>query len=459
MKRWCETSELKKTCIRATIDTGIQLLVTCILYFGSRRFHATYGFFGDNVSAAECRRGLEWIPSVFWQFIWSAVFGPILILRTRHIHDTHYWGLQMRLVVVAMLPGTPLWLAGVYSTSQAFDAVNRWFVPAAWFLPGFMTVQFVSIFFPIYDARAMQSLSDKLCRGFEGSTAPSSPTSSTRPNSRRSLVVSTHRREYSLHSLDYQIENNIEPLLQWAAQKEFTAENVLFLRAVRDWKKKWQAYESRHSDTLHNIRLQYFEASQIYFDLVDPQTAPLRINLDHHTLNDLRTLFAPVAETRGKPDASSSTMQSTVAASPRNAVAPWEDVEDLAASSSPTLPSPVASPGFMSKFPSHEDSGSIIVVESIPMREISLSGSEETIVDIPTAFSAEIFDKAYDIVRNDVYVNTWSRYEAKFSRPRPTGDGRVLGYTAQPPYSVGCPVSNLYDISLRRFGRHANATD
>lgn len=38
----------------------IQLLVTLILYYGSRKFRGGKGFFGTHSSPGECRRGLEW---------------------------------------------------------------------------------------------------------------------------------------------------------------------------------------------------------------------------------------------------------------------------------------------------------------------------------------------------------------------------------------------------------------
>ena len=33
---------------------------TIILYFGSRRFHGSYGFFGKAAGFVECRKGAEW---------------------------------------------------------------------------------------------------------------------------------------------------------------------------------------------------------------------------------------------------------------------------------------------------------------------------------------------------------------------------------------------------------------
>jgi hypothetical protein len=38
----------------------VQLAVTLTLFFGSRKFHESYGFFSNHVNAGQCRRGYEW---------------------------------------------------------------------------------------------------------------------------------------------------------------------------------------------------------------------------------------------------------------------------------------------------------------------------------------------------------------------------------------------------------------
>ena len=41
------------------------------------------------------------VPSILWQFSWSIIFGPYVLLRIRHINDTHYWAWQTRLALIA----------------------------------------------------------------------------------------------------------------------------------------------------------------------------------------------------------------------------------------------------------------------------------------------------------------------------------------------------------------------
>jgi hypothetical protein len=44
-----------------SVLTLTQIVVTIIIFFGSRKFHASYGFFSQHVNANRCRRGQEWL--------------------------------------------------------------------------------------------------------------------------------------------------------------------------------------------------------------------------------------------------------------------------------------------------------------------------------------------------------------------------------------------------------------
>ena len=65
------------------------------------------------------------------------------------------------------------------------------------------------------------------------------PYYSTKPPSTSSSSSASSKEVYSMASLEMQISKNLDPLLKWASEKEFSAENIVFLRAVRDFKKKW----------------------------------------------------------------------------------------------------------------------------------------------------------------------------------------------------------------------------
>ena len=75
----------------------------------------------------------------------------------------------------------------------------------------------------------------------------------------------------------------------------------------------------------------------------------------------------------------------------------------------------------------------------LPVTEISASeagsyassstASEEMSVTVPPGFNMTVFDRAYDIVKRDIFFNTWMKYEASVDestapvsqpKPRPT---------------------------------------
>ena len=75
-------------------------------------------------------RLLRRAPSVVWQFLWNYLFGPYMVWKIRNIRDIYHWRLQTILAIVAGIPGTPLWLASVYTNS--FASVNKYWIPGMW---------------------------------------------------------------------------------------------------------------------------------------------------------------------------------------------------------------------------------------------------------------------------------------------------------------------------------------
>lgn len=162
----------------------------------------------------------------------------------------------------------------------------------------------------------------------------------------------------------------------------------------------------------------------IYFVLVNPQTAQFNINIDYRTYSDLSSMFKGlefVSSDGGESKSSDSITE--------NLVTPWSDVECSSRSDEETG--------------SRSGTGSISISQTqsamaleflkleIPARlSTSSDDSDEqrslspfplyapSGIQVPDGFSFRVFDKAYDIVKQDVFRNTWVRYEAIFGRPR-----------------------------------------
>jgi hypothetical protein len=189
-----------------------------------------------------------------------------------------------------------------------------------------------------------------------------------------------------MQALEFSIEHSIESLISWAASREFTAENAIFLREVRNFKKKWGALRTV---TTSQRRQMFTEASLIFFTLINPFTAETPINIEYKIFRKLQQTFSDVEFDPYMPKA-----PGTAPASPtrerENVVCPWEDTLDRPAS-----------------------------IDS----NASMSSTASTRSIVPSQFTEEVFDAAFESIKYLVFTNTWPRYVeadlAKNSSPSP----------------------------------------
>ncbi|TLD27686.1 hypothetical protein E2P81_ATG10974 [Venturia nashicola] len=368
----------------------VQLIVALIIFGGSRKFHASYGFFNEWVADDRCRVGMEWGPSVVWQFLWSSVFGPYVLLRTRDIRDTHYWALQTRMAVIAGLPGTPLWLAFIYTHNPNLIQINKYFKPAGWFLPGLITMQFVCIFFPLLDIYKLKRLEHSFG---ENRSVPDDPAELRNFHDRK-------LNPYSMATLELQLEKKPSQLMHWAYTKEFTAENVLFLTSVKAFKRKWTlaAKQPIELDST-KARALYEEAAMIFFTMVHPVTARRNINIDSPTFRELDDMFKGC---HYDPDDNISSASKSSSHLTQNIVAPWEEV-----GTPERCHSALSDRGNL--LDDHVNKLYPLPVTQIHSKSDTLTDGPSTIM-VPAQFTIEVFDRAYGSVKNDVYLNTWVRF-------------------------------------------------
>src|ERR1700760_3662027 len=198
------------------------------------------------------------------------------------------------------------------------------------FLPGLFTMQFVSILFPLFDAYKNKAAKRTVTTTPNLDIIPCEDCNPTLQHASRARDV------YSMASLEMQISKNLDPLLRWATEKEFTAENIVFLRAVRDFKRKWMNIMKRvpHLNPLQE-RERFEDAAFIWFKLVNPLTARFNINIDYRTYSELEQIFSGLRYEPFDDDEASSNKSS---ARSDNVVAPWLDSEKepVLRTSSPT---------------------------------------------------------------------------------------------------------------------------
>ncbi|KAF2120127.1 hypothetical protein BDV96DRAFT_318958 [Lophiotrema nucula] len=371
---WIGLGAAAKVYWGTVIGLILSFVPAIILFFGSRRFHANYGFFGEVTGPIQCRRGGEWIPSILVQLFWTSVVGPWILWKIRKVNDVHYWAWQTRLAIIAGLPGTPLWMAFTYGNVSPMLAINKFFVPAGWFIPSLVVCQQVLIVIPLRDAWKSRSRRSSVSSTTTTDSLTSvayeakSPTSSQK--SPHIVLNKELKPKASMQALEFSIEHRIEPLISWAAAREFTAENTIFLREVRNFRRKWVPLTTV---TTAQRRQMFTEASLIFFTLINPFTAETPINIEYKIFKVLQRQFATV-EFDPYPTRAS-TPDSTTGR--ENVVCPWEDTLDR--------PTSVTS-------------------------DVSALSTASTKSIVPSEFTETIFDAAFESIKYLVFTNSWPRF-------------------------------------------------
>jgi hypothetical protein len=272
----------------------------------------------------------------------------------------------------------------------AMDAINKFFPPAGWFIPSLVVCQQVLILIPLRDAfksRPRESSESENSDTATLTSTTSHSSSSFDTNKSPQIILNKELKpKASMQALEFSIEHSIESLISWAASREFTAENAIFLREVRNFKKKWGALRTV---TTSQRRQMFTEASLIFFTLINPFTAETPINIEYKIFRKLQQTFSDVEFDPYMPKA-----PGTAPASPtrerENVVCPWEDTLDRPAS-----------------------------IDS----NASMSSTASTRSIVPSQFTEEVFDAAFESIKYLVFTNTWPRYVeadlAKNSSPSP----------------------------------------
>jgi hypothetical protein len=247
-------------------------------------------------------------------------------------------------------------------------------------LPGLVTMQLSSIILPLWDAHRERVLLKRYSALNNSSFGGSS-------------YASEKDRSRGMTSLEYHLEHEIEPLLQYAARREFTAENIVFLKAVRDLKRKWNhVYDSRKYSqrTLQEL---YEDAAFIYFSCVDRFTAAFNINIEGPIYDRLEDTFRSVRVSDAALNSPTSSISSLGSGSGPAEVCPFDDMKPFAGSSL-DKDAEMADVGRRSGLPSTD-------IESV---------RPDMPVEVPLGFDLHVFDDAYKSVKYLVFTNTWQKY-------------------------------------------------
>ncbi|KAF2689899.1 hypothetical protein K458DRAFT_474311 [Lentithecium fluviatile CBS 122367] len=390
----------------------VQVLLTFLIFFGSRKFHPGYGLWDLTVEGTSmearmnCSKGWEWWLSIVWQFYWVWIYAPYQLWISRSIRDVHGWRLQTICCCLAGLPATPLWLTGLYAPQMA--PVNAKFVPPSWFSACIALMEIITIGFPIAQVFKSRTLrqetldaiaswekrqqvhneSDSTIVGSTHSSKTGTYTAqSTETNSTwRKSMDSQKSDMFTMAALENALRTNPTPLLQFAALKDFSGENVSFLTHLADWRRAW--FSPKASTAEHRHR-QFVAAVRVYVHFVSLEFAEFPINISSREMKNLHQIFESAAAllVRNKSVSSSS-----------DSATPFDNIYDDSDSTVELRSG--ANLHALGRANLESVSQMIELVQ------------EEALVDvpIPEAFTETVFGPAENEIKYLILTNTWPKF-------------------------------------------------
>jgi hypothetical protein len=232
------------------------------------------------------------------------------------------------------------------------------------FIPSLVVCQQVLIVIPLLEAIRTPA------RKHSDNESIASISTTTSEKAPKSIMTKESKAKVCMKALEYSIEHHMDRLIDWTASREFTAENTIFLREVRNFKNKWSPLVTV---TTAQRRQMHTEASLIFFTLVDPFTAETPINIEYKIFKMLQSQFEGMEYDPYMPQSRSP----SPAATREHVVCPWETTLDR---------------------PTSYDSRT----------SVSSSASSKSIV--PSEFTIDVFDAAYESIKYLVFTNTWPRF-------------------------------------------------
>ncbi|KAH7141729.1 hypothetical protein EDB81DRAFT_797563 [Dactylonectria macrodidyma] len=297
-----------------------QLLLTIFMYLISRKFHPLFGIPGTEVTGTEdiqkskMLRGWEWWPSVFWQFFWAWIVAPYILWQARGINDTQGWRTQTIACCLSSLHATPLWLIALYVPSMS--TIDSFWIPPQWIALSIMLLEIFTIFLPCWEVfryqalrhEALESITQWQLNRNVGKASRSIATASTSAGGSfltawskdGSTTSASGVSILTMEALEYVLERNPGPLQEFSALRDFSGENIAFLRAVAEWKSSLPSVvldpkNLKDSDVQELVRERFNSALRIYIDFISSRDAKFQINLSSQDFKRLECIFESCA--------------------------------------------------------------------------------------------------------------------------------------------------------------------
>lgn len=235
--------------------------------------------------------------------------------------------------------------------------------------------------------------------------------------------------KYSIAALERALRDDIDRLEEFAATKDFTSENILFLKRVESWKEKWKLAEIkvRNGKISPVVILSFYDtAEQIFNTLVHRESSGFPLNLEEDVYLPLDRVFGC-----SNPGSQKSQIISKYPCGAKAIVAPFAD--DILANVR-RIPDKRGFRGPGKGYDYNDERPPAI----IPTRPQNM---------LPMGFGAGVFDKAEVAVKQMVLTNTWIRYACDYGTYFP---GMEKGCVLMFPVNIKLcglttPIRELFD--------------
>lgn len=176
----------------------------------------------------------------------------------------------------------------------------------------------------------------------------------------------------NMQALERALESNPGDLLEFAATKQFTGENIVFLTRVRAWKERWNHATSAKTIISFESKSRLYEVGKDLFDRnISLHTAQFPVNLESKIYRSLEAIFG-----------------SNLPCESRSIITPFTEFWTAKRES---------------KAAGFED------ITFSAAADNSKASADKTLA-LPYGFDGDVFDQAERSIKYMVLTNTWVRY-------------------------------------------------
>lgn len=254
------------------------------------------------------------------------------------------------------------------------------------YAPSLITMEFVTVFFPLLEVyeskRDRKSTSAAIAEWEEGRHGVGSLQSVLLSNGSTDDAESQKKKSMlNMQALERALEFHARELLEFAATKQFTGENIVFLTRVRAWKERWNQAALVNTPMPTKTRTKLYEAAKEIFDRnISLYTSQFPVNLESRFYQDLDRIFG-----------------SNLPSIPGSIITPFTDLWEKSGRRDNTA-------GF-------EDITQLDDCGAKPDMYEEMQAMQH-------GFSGTVFDQAERSVKYMVFTNTWPRYLETLDSPR-----------------------------------------